>query len=114
MSTTLAGPKIIFPENYDARSELETPARGYLSDVVVQIEDGSRYKLFFIDPVRLGQTLEDDVKEGHNYYTEAGLVILPEVTTSSIQQAVQGLWRDGYFESLKPLESVDQFQTKKN
>jgi hypothetical protein len=94
---------IAFPDYYDERLEFETPSRGYLSDVIVSLENGSSYKLFFIDPVRLQQTLEDDVKAGRPYYTEPGLVVLPEVTTESICQAVAGLWRDGYFHHLKPL-----------
>jgi|SRR5579884_3782295 len=94
---------IAFPEWYDARCEQETPLKGYLSDVEVRLEDGSRYKLYFIDPVRLQQTLEDDTAEGKPYYTEPGLVVLPEVTTQAIQQAIRGLLREGYFQNLKPI-----------
>jgi hypothetical protein len=77
--------------------------RGYLSDVVVQTDDGSRYRLYFIDPVRLRQTLEDDVSAGRPYYTELGMIVLPEVTTAAIRRAVDGLRNDGYFKQLKPL-----------
>src|SRR5262249_9638176 len=103
MSTTVAFPIVQFPEDYDAQSEFETPSRGYLSDVIVQLEDGSRYKMFFIDMTRLGQTLVDDVQFGRPYYTEPNLVVLPTVTTEAIKEAVQGLWKDGYFQHLKPL-----------
>lgn len=71
--------------------------------MVVRLEDGSRYKLYFSDPIRLQQTLEDDVKMGREYYTEPGLVVLPEVTTGAIRKAVAGLWREGYFRHRKPL-----------
>jgi hypothetical protein len=94
---------ILFPEWYDARCEQETPLKGYLPDVIVRLEDGLRYKLYFTDPVRLQQTLEDDMTAGRAYYTEPGLVIVPEVTTQAIQQAIHGLMRDGYFQSLKPI-----------
>jgi hypothetical protein len=94
---------IIFPEWYDARCEYETPAKGYLPDVEVRLEDGSRYKLYFTDPVRLQQTLEDDAALGKPYYTEPGLVVLPEVTMEAIQRAVPELVRDGYFRHLKSL-----------
>lgn len=103
MATQTTPFTIIFPEWYDARCEDETPAKGYLSDVEVLLEDGSRYKLYFTDPIRLQQTLEDDASVGKPYYTEPGLVVLPEVTTQTIQQAVPGLLRDGYFRYLKPL-----------
>jgi hypothetical protein len=94
---------IIFPEWYDARCEYETPLKGYLSDVEVRLEDGSRYKLYFTDPVRLQQTLEEDAASGRAYYAEPGLVVLPEVTTQAIQQVIPGLLRDGYFHNLKSI-----------
>ncbi|HEY7311546.1 MAG TPA: hypothetical protein VH643_19440 [Gemmataceae bacterium] len=94
---------IVFPEWYDARCEHETPFKGYLSDVVVRLEDGARYKLYFIDPVRLRQTLEEEATLGKRYYTEPGLVVVPEVTTQAIQQVIPGLLRDGYFQTLKPM-----------
>jgi hypothetical protein len=103
MTAAMTGPVVIFPASYDSRSEFETPSRGYLSDVIVQLDDGSRYQLFFIDPVRLEQTLTDDMKEGRNYYAEPGLIVLPEVNTESIKLAVEGLWKDGYFQKIKSL-----------
>jgi len=92
---------IVFPEWYDARCEQETPFKGYLSDVEVRLEDGSRYKLYFTDPIRLQQTLDEDAASGRPYYAEPGLVVVPEVTTQAIQQAIPGLLRDGFFRSLK-------------
>jgi hypothetical protein len=103
MATATAEPIIAFPEGYDARAEFETPARGYLTGVTVQLEDGSRFELSFFDPIRLEQDLAAEVKTGRAYFTEPNLVILPEVTTESIKKAVQGLWRDGLFQRLRPL-----------
>jgi hypothetical protein len=94
---------VIFPTWYDARAEFEAPARGYLSDVEVQLEDASRYRLYFVDPVRLQQTLEDDVEAGRSYFAEPGLVVLPEVNTEAIRKAVACLFKDGFFRHLKPL-----------
>jgi hypothetical protein len=65
--------------------------------VIVQLEDGSRRRLSFIDPARLEQSLSSNAQSGRAYYAEPGLVILPEVSTEAIQKAVQGLWEDGYF-----------------
>ena len=70
---------------------------------VFHFEEGGRYRLYFSDPVRLRQSLEDDTADGRPYYAEPGLIILPEVTREAIQRAVAGLWRDGYFQHLKPL-----------
>jgi hypothetical protein len=104
MSTQTNPFTVVFPEWYDARLEFETPSKGYLGDVEVHMEDGGRYKLYFVDPVRLQQTLEDDVRAGRNYYTEPGIVVLPEVNTQAIRDAVCGLVQDGFFQHLKPLE----------
>ena len=94
---------IIFPKWYDDRLEHETPSKGYLADVEVKLENGSRYRLYFVDPVRLAQNLEDDAQAGRGYYAEPGLVVLPEVTTQAVRAAVSGLFQDGFFRQLKPL-----------
>ena len=78
---------IAFPEGYEERLEFETPSKGYLRDVVVHLEDGSSYRLFFIDPVRLEQDLQIEAANGREYYTEPGLVVLREVTTASDPQS---------------------------
>jgi hypothetical protein len=103
MATQVEPFTVLFPDWYDDRAEFETPFKGFLNDVVVRLEDGSRYQLFFTDPVRLQQTLQDDVGGGREYYTEPGLVVLPEVTTEAVRKAVAGLWRDGFFARLRPL-----------
>jgi hypothetical protein len=56
MATQVNRFRIKFPDWYDDRAAYEAPLKGYLSDVEVRLEDGSRYKLYFIDPVRLQQT----------------------------------------------------------
>jgi hypothetical protein len=103
MATDTSAYAIVFPDWYDERRELETPAKGWLSGVEVHLDDGRRYGLTFYDPVRLAQTLEDDARSGQPYFAEPGLVVLPEVSTAAIQAAVPGLLRAGYFDSLKPL-----------
>lgn len=102
---TRPGFTIHFPADYDARSEFETPRRGYLSDVAVEFADGHRYQVFFYDPIRLSQELEIESANGRAYLAEPGMIVLPEVMTDAIRQAVQGLVRDGFFEHLKPIES---------
>jgi hypothetical protein len=103
MATDLDRFTISFPDGYDGRLEFETPSKGYLRDVMVHLDDGSSYKLFFIDPIRLQQDLQADVANGREHYAQPGMVVLPEVTTESIQKAVAGLLRESFFEQLKPL-----------
>ena len=100
MAVVDKGITVSFPADYDAQSEFETPRRGYLSDVEVELE-GARYRLFFIDPVRLDQELKSNVDSGRPFFSEPNLVVLPEVTTEAIKKAVEGLARNGFFQHLK-------------
>ena len=95
--------KIIFPKSFDERSKHEMTLRGCLSNVLVELEDGSRHEVEFIDPVRLAQELKDYVGLNIPCYAEPGLIILPEITVERIEQAVQYLDGSGFFEHLKPI-----------
>jgi hypothetical protein len=108
MTTTVAATEytIHFSADLDERDEYEMPLRGYCSDVVVELSNGSRFPLYFYDPVRLKQTLESDVQNGHPYYAEPGLVVVPEVTLEYIRQAVAGLHKAGFFDTQKPLAAL--------
>src|SRR5438045_1954580 len=103
MSASISPFTIVFPPWYDAQMEFETPSKGYLRDVEVHLEDGSHYRLYFIDPVRLQQTLTDDVEAGRPFFAEPGLVVLPEVTTEAIHQAIPALVQEGYFSHLRAI-----------
>jgi hypothetical protein len=103
MSQLASQVRVRFPPDYDEQSEHETPSRGYLSQVIVEADDGCHYQLFFIDPVRLGQELTEYTQAGQAYFAEPNMIVLPRVTTAAIQEAVQGLAKQGYFEHLKPL-----------
>jgi hypothetical protein len=104
MANTGTGYRVIFPDCYDERAEFEAPRKGWLPGVVVQLEDGTRFPLLFMDPVRLAQDLEGEAQTGRPYFAEPGLVVLPEVTTQAILAAVPGLVRDGFFLHLKPAQ----------
>ena len=97
---TLDRPQIIWPRDFDERAEFEIPLKGWLS-VQVQVEDGRCYSIYFSDPFRLQQDLDENVKLGRLYFTEPGLIILPEVTVAATQNAVQSLWEQGFFAHLK-------------
>jgi hypothetical protein len=105
MATDLTEYQVLFPPWYDERWEAEAPAKGFLPGVQVAV-GGRRYSFYFIDPSRLQQTLEDDQAAGRPYYAEPGLVVVPEVSTEAIRQAVAGLVRDGFFHRLAPSASA--------
>jgi hypothetical protein len=94
---------IHFPDDFDERDALEMPLRGYFGDVTVELPDGNHYQLYFYDITRLGQTLDAEVGCGRSFYTEPGLIVLPEVTVEAIRAAVPGLVASGYFDHLKPV-----------
>jgi hypothetical protein len=98
MSIPVHSLSIHLPGGFDAQSEFEMPFRGYLPDVVVELADGTRHRLAFVDLSRLEQTLEDNASIGRPYYAEPGLVVLPEVTLTTIEKAVHGLCEEGYFD----------------
>ena len=55
-------PRIVFPDGFDNRAEEEMPLRACLIDASVELEDGTRYAVEFVDPVRLRQDLEENLK----------------------------------------------------
>ena len=94
---------VLLPEDFDEQSAFETPFRGYLSHSIVQLVDGTRYPVFFIDPIRLGQELEILAQSGQPFFAEVNLIVLPEVTVEAIHKAVESLADQGFFQQLKPL-----------
>jgi hypothetical protein len=94
------GPRVLFPEGFDERAAFETPLKGWLK-AQVELEDGCRYAVYFSDPIRLQQDVDEAVKRERPCFAEPGLIILPEVTVQAIQEAVQFLCKQGFFASLK-------------
>jgi hypothetical protein len=95
--------RIVFQFPFDDRAAAEAAARGFLSNVVVELTSGVRYPVVFYDPVRLSQDLEDDASRGLPFMAEPGLIIVPEVKLEIITTAVRELAKRGYFGHLKPL-----------
>jgi hypothetical protein len=103
VATHTTNPEIVFPPGFDDRWEAEMTDKGYLSHVVVHFEDGQRFLVNFIDPVRLSQDLQAETESGSPYFAEPGLIVVPRVTRDSIRTAVDGLKDEGFFEALKPI-----------
>lgn len=89
---------ISFKHGFTDVDELEMPAKGCRSDVIVKCPNGKSYQLCFYDPVRLKQDIEE---EGMIY--EVGLVVVPQVTLENIRQAALRMLSSGYFKGLMPL-----------
>jgi tetratricopeptide (TPR) repeat protein len=104
MATDHHAPEIILPEGFDARWEDEMADKGFLNGVIVRSDDGLRYRVYFIDPIRLQQDLAAETETGCPYFTEPGLIVLPEITLRAVETAVERLWREGFFDSLRPVD----------
>ena len=102
MSDQVRSVKIIFPDDFDDRAREEMKLRGCLTKVLVELENGKRYPVEFIDPVRLVQEVEDYFEQNIPCYAEPGLIILHEVTVEHTQEAVRYLHQHGLFEGLIP------------
>jgi len=96
--------KLTFKYGWEEKDDEETPMRGYRSDGIVKTPEGE-YPVYFIDPIRLQQDLEAETELGTPFLAQPGLIILPEVTLESMENAVRQLWKQGYFESLQCLKA---------
>jgi hypothetical protein len=101
-------PKLTFKYGWDERDEVETPMKGCRSDGIVSLSDGKAYSVYFIDPVRLQQDLEEEVELGSPFLAPPGLIVIPELTRSAMENAIEQLWKQGYFDALQPLSEVEE------
>ncbi len=77
--------------------------RGYLAYSSVEIGNGARYPVVFYDPIRLQQDLEVEAGDGRAFIAEPGMIVVPEVTLDRMQAAIERLFQDGFFDSLRSL-----------
>lgn len=94
-------PQILFPNGFDERIAFEAFSKGWICATVI-LPDGHRYVFLFVDPPRLQQDIHEQFESGASCFTEPGLVVIPEVTNTAIEKAVQFLWKHGSFAHLKP------------
>lgn len=98
-----ADTRVILPDDFDERAAFEAPAKGWLS-VLVETKDHRHFSVYFCDPVRLQQDLDENIRAGKPYFAEPGLIVVPEVTVDAVQEAVQSLFEQGFFDELRPQE----------
>lgn len=91
---------VVYPIEWDERDIIERPAKGWLSDVIVQTESGTEHKLSFYDPTRLAQEIQSELSSGKSGFIELGLIVVPEVTKENIEMAIKQAESEGYFQSI--------------
>ena len=65
--------------------EREVEAKGWFSEARI-IVSGKRYRINFYDPVRLGQSIEDELKRDRAFF-EPNLVVVQSVTRANMERA---------------------------
>jgi hypothetical protein len=95
-------PRLVFPEGFTERDEWEMERKGFVY-AFLECEDGCRYQVLFIDPVRLAQDVEATLQSGQPYYYEFGQVVVPEVTISVLTKIIPDLVEEGYLERHRPI-----------
>jgi hypothetical protein len=103
MPETRSIAKIIFAPGMDQRGLDEAPDRGYLSHLLVEIDGSRLYPVFFYSPGGLQSDLETNSKLGKPWVAETGMIIVQELTLEAMQDAVQALCDQGYFEYMTPV-----------
>ncbi|GGN27806.1 hypothetical protein GCM10010842_00990 [Deinococcus daejeonensis] len=97
--------KLVLPEDFDDAWLADITAREYFPEAIVSDVSGNRYRLFFITSLRLSQELKITIEKGiQNWFSEPGLVVVDEIDLNTIRRAINGLWEEGYFNSLLPIK----------
>lgn len=89
--------RLFFEGGFDDDEDAEVLMRGYRSHVWAELADGSRHPVTFYDMARLQQTLDDECASGRPFFTEPGLIVLPEVSLAIMEAAVRILAAEGFF-----------------
>ncbi len=91
---------LLFTENFDERTAFEIEEKGWCGIALVELPGGVRVKLFFYDPVRLAQDLENGLARGAVCIAEPGMIVVPKVTRKYMEKAVNQLFENGYFNKI--------------
>jgi hypothetical protein len=90
-------PRLVFDHDFDERVAYEVNLKGHFGGVKVQLADGSLHPLFFYDPARITQDLEEESKQGRPFIAEKGMILVAEITLDNMERAVKWLDKHGFF-----------------
>jgi hypothetical protein len=91
---------LLFTEDFDERAAFEIEQKGWCGIALVKLPGGARIKLFFYDPVRLAQDLENGLTRGAVCIAEPCMIVVPRVTREYMEKAVNQLFENGYFNNV--------------
>src|SRR5271155_3771408 len=96
--------KLLFVHGFDERTAYEAELKGYYGNAVAQLPTGRNFRVCFYDPIRLAQDLERGQESGDNYIAEPGLIVIPRVNAHYMEQSIQRLAGEGYFDHMLPMK----------
>ncbi len=79
-------------------------SKGWFCHNQVELSNGNRYQICFYDKARLGQELDDNVKNGKPFFIEDALIILSEITVENMKAAITEAEKQGFFENIKSVQ----------
>jgi hypothetical protein len=104
--------RILFPQGFDDRAADEMTMKGY-ANILIELDEGQYYSVWFFDPIRAQQELEQSTQSGHPYFTEQGaLVLVSEVTVDAVLNTVRSILKHGYHSYWKAGPPDDAFNPK--
>jgi hypothetical protein len=107
MITEHVTPKLRFVGEFSEKVAFEAQGRGYLSHVMVELDGGRLYPIFFYDVVRLQQDLEESAKHGRPFIADPGMIVVEEITPESMKHAVEQLGGERFFDHLTAMTQDD-------
>lgn len=96
----------IYFVNNSEKAEFEAIQKGYRLDVYVKIDDAV-FNIRVYDIVRLKQDFEDEIVQYGYYSIDSNLILVKQVSRKEICFTLENLFREKYFENLKPVGDID-------
>jgi hypothetical protein len=100
-------PRLVFADSIDELDLWEIAQKGWCGCAQVACPDGLRYAVTFFTPLRLHQAVNSDVRQGPHWLGEIGLIIVTETTLSVMEGAIAALWKQHWFDHLRPINGTD-------
>lgn len=94
--------KVYFLEDSEL-AEHEAISKGYRNDVFINVSN-KLYNVRVYDIVRLQQDFESELEEYGYFSVEPNLVLVKEVSKEQIYLTITKLFRQGFFDNLKPVD----------
>ncbi len=98
MTAQESGWRLVLPQEMTEGDWLETETRGVLLNAQLE-RDGRRFPVVFYDADRIHNTATIGTEYGEPYY-EPNVILLPGVTRTAVEAAVEKLGKAGEFDWL--------------